>query len=104
MSNTQLWGIAALAKDPQVQRKAFESVLRRKTLPELHDVEHDHDDYVTALVKEVNRYYDALRIPPPRETIGKDIVWQGHYIPAGTTFYLNSYAINRGTSPSAYLL
>ncbi|KAF2157417.1 putative P450 monooxygenase [Myriangium duriaei CBS 260.36] len=47
--------------------------------------------YVTALVKEVLRFWSVIPISLPRVTI-KDIPWQDAVIPAGTTFYMNAYA------------
>ncbi len=47
--------------------------------------------YITALYKEVLRYYTVIPICLPRTSI-KDIEWNGATIPAGTTFYMNAYA------------
>ncbi|KAJ5908718.1 hypothetical protein N7495_001400 [Penicillium taxi] len=47
--------------------------------------------YVTALVKEVLRFWTVIPICLPREST-KDIVWNGATIPAGTTFFMNAYA------------
>jgi 3-hydroxyphenylacetate 6-hydroxylase len=103
MSNTQLWAIAVLAKDSEVQEKAYKSFLRRKTFDERHDFEHDKEDYLSAFIKEINRYYATLRIPPPRRTT-KDLVWRGHFIPEGTTVMLNAHGINRGKYSSCLAL
>jgi 3-hydroxyphenylacetate 6-hydroxylase len=97
MPNSLLWSLAAMAKDPKVQTAAYESVLRKNSDPEIkaRNAEHDHEDYVMAIVKEVGRYFDVLRIAPSRSTV-KDIVWKGYFIPSGTTVFLNSHAVNRG--------
>jgi len=47
--------------------------------------------YITALVKEILRFWTVIPICLPRVSI-KDIVWEGATIPAGTTFYMNAYA------------
>jgi phenylacetate 2-hydroxylase len=43
--------------------------------------------YVTALVKEVLRFWTVIPICLPREST-KDIQWNGATIPAGTTFFM----------------
>lgn len=48
-------------------------------------------EYITALVKEVLRFWTVIPICLPRTSI-KDIVWRGATIPAGTTFYMNAWA------------
>jgi cytochrome P450 len=98
MPNSLLWALAAVAKDPQVQRAAHESVLHKNSDPNIKvpNAVHGHEDYVMAIVKEVGRYYDVFRIAPTRSTV-EDIVWRGHFIPSGTTILLNSHAVNRGT-------
>lgn len=47
--------------------------------------------YITALVKEVLRFWTVIPICLPRTSI-KDITWNNAVIPAGTTFYMNAYA------------
>lgn len=47
--------------------------------------------YITALVKEVLRFWTVIPICLPRTSI-KDITWRDAVIPAGTTFYMNAYA------------
>ncbi|KAF4454203.1 phenylacetate 2-hydroxylase [Fusarium austroafricanum] len=47
--------------------------------------------YVTALVKEILRFWTVIPICLPRVNI-KDIPYQGAVIPAGTTFFMNAYA------------
>jgi phenylacetate 2-hydroxylase len=43
--------------------------------------------YVTALVKEILRFWTVIPICLPRESI-KDIPYQGAVIPAGTKFFM----------------
>ncbi|KAF1364899.1 cytochrome P450 phenylacetate hydroxylase-like protein [Lizonia empirigonia] len=47
--------------------------------------------YITALYKEILRYWTVIPICLPRVSI-KPIEWNGVVIPAGTTFYMNAYA------------
>lgn len=47
--------------------------------------------YVTALVKEVLRFWTVIPICLPRTSI-KDIPYKDSVIPAGTTFFMNAYA------------
>ncbi|KAF4540578.1 Phenylacetate 2-hydroxylase protein [Lasiodiplodia theobromae] len=47
--------------------------------------------YVTALVKEVLRFWTVIPICLPRVST-KPITWNGATVPAGTTFYMNAYA------------
>jgi len=47
--------------------------------------------YITALVKEVLRFWTVIPICLPRTSV-KDIEWHGATIPSGTTFYMNAWA------------
>lgn len=47
--------------------------------------------YITALYKEILRYWTVIPICLPRVST-KDIPWKDAVIPAGTTFYMNAYA------------
>ena len=47
--------------------------------------------YVTALYKEILRYYTVIAMCLPRRSI-EDIEYQGVTIPAGTSFYMNALA------------
>jgi len=49
--------------------------------------------YMTALVKEVLRFWSVIPVCLPRVSV-KDITWGNAVIPAGTTFYMNAYAAN----------
>lgn len=49
--------------------------------------------YITALVKEVLRYFSVIPICLPRTSV-KPMQWNGATISAGTTFYMNAYAAN----------
>jgi phenylacetate 2-hydroxylase len=47
--------------------------------------------YITALYKEILRYWTVIPICLPRVSI-KPIEWNSTVIPSGTTFYMNAYA------------
>ncbi|OCL10493.1 cytochrome P450 [Glonium stellatum] len=47
--------------------------------------------YITALVKEILRFWTVIPICLPRVSV-KPMEWNGATIPAGTTFYMNAYA------------
>lgn len=77
----------------QIQQRAFQ---------EIQDVYPDGDawykclieeriPYVTALYKEILRYFTVIPICLPRQSI-EDIYYEGIRIPAGTLFYMNAFA------------
>lgn len=90
-----IMGIAYLAtpEGQKIQKRAYEEIL--KVYPDndawercLHE---EKIPYITALYKEILRYWTVIPICLPRVSI-KDIEWNGVIIPAGTTFYMNAYA------------
>ncbi|KAJ6107095.1 hypothetical protein N7523_008418 [Penicillium sp. IBT 18751x] len=90
-----IMGIAYLASEDgqRIQKKAYEEIM--KVYPEGDAWEkcliEEKVPYVTALVKEVLRFWTVIPICLPREST-KDIQWNGATIPAGTTFFMNAYA------------
>lgn len=88
-----IMGIAYLASEDgqRIQKKAYDEIMAvypdgdawEKCLVE------EKVPYVTALVKEILRFWTVIPICLPREST-KDIVWQGATIPAGTTFFMVS--------------
>ncbi|KAG6814754.1 hypothetical protein H0H93_012362 [Arthromyces matolae] len=102
MPNTLLWGLGILAARKDIQDKAYESILRQDKLGDAMSLE--RDNYLFAFVKEIGRYFNTFRLALARETIGKDLVWRGHYIPEGTTVYCNTHAMNRGRIVDLLLL
>ena len=62
--------------------------------------------YITALVKEVLRFWSVVPLSLPRSSL-KDVEWDGAIIPAGTTFFMNAWAANHDSShfkdPSQFL-
>jgi phenylacetate 2-hydroxylase len=96
-----IMGIAYLATPhgQTIQKKAYEEIL--KVYPNndawekcLHE---EKVPYVTALYKEILRYWTVIPICLPRVSI-KPIEWNGAVIPAGTTFYMNAYAADYDAS------
>lgn len=47
--------------------------------------------YITAMVKEILRFWSVIPICLPRVNV-KPIKWNGAVIPPGTSFYMNAYA------------
>ena len=77
----------------EIQKRAYDEIV--KVYPNgdawekcLHE---EKVPYITALVKEVLRYWTVIPICLPRVSV-KDINWEGATIPAGTTFYMNAWA------------
>lgn len=86
-------GLAYLAcEDGQrIQKKAYEEIM--KVYPD-HDawdkcLVEEKVPYITALVKEILRFWTVIPICLPRKSI-KDVTWEGVTIPAGTTFFMVS--------------
>ena len=50
--------------------------------------------YITALVKEILRFWTVIPICLPRVSI-KDIPWKDAVIPAGTTFFMVSFKTSK---------
>jgi phenylacetate 2-hydroxylase len=91
-----IMGIGYLASGPNgpaIQRRAYAEI--QKAYPN-NDAWHRCLDeekipYVTALYKEILRYWTVIPICLPRVSI-KPITYNDAVIPAGTTFYMNAYA------------
>ncbi|KAL3601970.1 hypothetical protein FPOAC2_06261 [Fusarium poae] len=88
-------GIAYLATPhgQEIQAKALEEI--HKVYPNGEAWERclveEKVPYITALVKEILRFWTVIPICLPRVNI-KDIPYKGAVIPAGTTFFMNAYA------------
>jgi phenylacetate 2-hydroxylase len=80
----------------RVQQKAYAAI--KAQYPDAKEAWHkclqeEKVPYVSALVKEVLRFWTVIPICLPRVSI-KDIAYKGAVIPAGTTLYMNAYAAN----------
>lgn len=90
-----IMGIAYLSSPDgqRIQKKAYDEIL--KVYPDNDAWERclyeEKLPYVTALYKEILRFWTVIPVCLPRVSI-KPIEWQGAIIPAGTTFYMNAYA------------
>ncbi|KAK5163177.1 hypothetical protein LTR04_002718 [Oleoguttula sp. CCFEE 6159] len=86
-----IMGIAYLSSKHgrEIQQRAYDAIMEaypdgdawEKCLVE------EKVPYVTALVKEILRFWTVIPICLPRVSV-KDIQWEGATIPAGTTFYM----------------
>lgn len=89
-----IMGIASLTSPAgqAIQRRAYEEITRAYPDGDAWSrcLVEEKIPYVTALVKEVLRYWTVIPICLPRVST-KPITWQGATIPAGTTFYMNAY-------------
>ncbi|SPJ74569.1 related to O-methylsterigmatocystin oxidoreductase [Fusarium torulosum] len=90
-----IMGIAYLATPHghEIQAKALEEI--HKVYPNGEAWERclmeEKVPYITALVKEILRFWTVIPICLPRVNI-KEIPYKGATIPAGTTFFMNAYA------------
>lgn len=88
-------GIAYLssAHGQEIQKRAYSEILQAYPDSDAWDrcLVEEKVAYITALVKEVLRFWTVIPISLPRESV-KDIEYNGTIIPAGTTFYMNAWA------------
>ena len=86
-----IMGIAYLssAHGQEIQERAYDEIM--KVYPDGDAWEkclvEEKVPYVTALVKEILRFWTVIPICLPRVSI-KDIPWNDAVIPAGTTFFM----------------
>lgn len=87
-------GYLASPDGQRIQQRAYEEIMKvypgdgeawEKCLYE------EKVPYITALTKEILRFWTVIPICLPRTSI-KDIKWGDAVIPAGTTFYMNAWA------------
>ncbi|RFU35366.1 hypothetical protein B7463_g955, partial [Scytalidium lignicola] len=90
-----IMGLAYLSSEDgqEIQKRAYEEIM--KVYPNGDAWERclveEKVPYVTAIVREVLRFFTVIPICLPRTSI-KDIQYKDTIIPAGTTFYMNAYA------------
>ncbi|KAK2784865.1 hypothetical protein FQN52_008801 [Onygenales sp. PD_12] len=90
-----IMGIAYLSSEhgQHIQSRAYDEIM--KVYPDGDAWEkcliEEKVPYITALVKEILRFFTVIPICLPRVSI-KDIPWKDSVIPAGTTFFMNAYA------------
>lgn len=86
-------GYLSSAHGQEIQEQAYREIL--KAYPDGDAWEkclvEERIPYLTALYKEILRYYTVIRICLPRKSL-EDIDYNGAIIPAGTLFYMNAFA------------
>ncbi|EIW83934.1 cytochrome P450 [Coniophora puteana RWD-64-598 SS2] len=90
----------ALVLNPQVQERVMrdiEAVVGSDRLPDLSD--RSALPYIDAIVREVHRWRPLVPLGFPHYTSSDD-VYNGYFIPKGTTILANSWAMSR--NPSRY--
>jgi len=93
LGSTLYWSVGHLATHPDLQTKAYEAILAVHGEKGL-DVYSDKDvPYISALHKEASRFFTVLKLGLSRKTIS-DSNYENHFIPAGTTVFYNSFAMN----------
>ncbi|KAF5353588.1 hypothetical protein D9758_013797 [Tetrapyrgos nigripes] len=88
----------AMSLYPDVQSKGQEeldAVLGKEGIPTFDDC--PSLPYIEAIFREVMRWHPALPMGVPHNCI-EDIVYDGYYIPKGTTIYANIWAMTHDTS------
>jgi cytochrome P450 len=90
--------VMAMVTRPEVQRRAREEVDRvcgtgaeSLRLPRMSDL--SEMPYVASMIKEVLRWRPTVPIVPPHQ-LTEDLEFDGHFIPAGTNFMINSIALS----------
>lgn len=101
--STVLTAIIAMVLNPDKQSRAqdeIDTVVGTHRLPTINDK--NSLPYVEALIKETMRWHPALPLSIARRT-AQDDIYDGHYIPAGTTVLPNVWSIaNDCDSPRAF--
>ncbi|XP_061923368.1 sterol 26-hydroxylase, mitochondrial-like [Entelurus aequoreus] len=106
-SNTISWALYHLAREPAIQERLHQEVLRicpAHRMPDGEDVA--KMPYLKAVVRETLRMYPVVP-GNARLTVDGDIVVGGHLFPKGTLFHLCHYAVSMDESvfpdPHAFL-
>jgi phenylacetate 2-hydroxylase len=87
-------GYLASPEGQQIQQRAYEEIMKVYSTPGdawVKCLTEEKVPYITALTKEILRFWTVIPICLPRTSI-KDITYQNATIPAGTTFYMNAWA------------
>lgn len=86
-------GLAYLASEDgmRIQQKAYKEIMKVYPDNDAWDkcLVEEKVPYITALVKEILRFWTVIPICLPRKSI-KDVTWNGITIPANTTFFMVS--------------
>lgn len=101
VSATVQWSVGYLARHPDIQQKAFEAISEFQgqngegVNPLCDAADEQKCVYVNALAREALRYFTVMPLNLPRVSI-RDVEYEGHLIPKGTTMYMNAWACNYG--------
>jgi phenylacetate 2-hydroxylase len=93
-------GYLASPQGQEIQKKAYDAIMEVYPTPgEAWEkcLQEEKVPYITALVKEILRFWTVIPICLPRTSI-KDITYDDAVIPAGTTFYMNAWAADYDAS------
>jgi cytochrome P450 len=96
-NTTILVGILALLLEPAVFKKARETlnqVIGTDRLPSLSDRENPGLRYFDYIVEEISRWRPLSPLGVPHKSLGND-VYEGMFIPKGSTIYFNAWAMSR---------
>ena len=90
-----IFGIGYLSSEhgQEIQEHAYQAILEAYSDGDAWEkcLVEEHVPYITALYKEILRYFTVIPICLPRRSI-EDINYNGITIPAGTLFYMNAFA------------
>ena len=84
----------------EIQKRAYDEIATAYPQGDAWERSLNEDNkvpYITALVKEVLRYWTVIPICLPRTSV-KPIKYEDAIIPSGTTFYMNAYAADYDAS------
>ncbi|ROW05819.1 hypothetical protein VMCG_05131 [Cytospora schulzeri] len=97
VSATVQWSVGYLARHPEIQERAFEAIRDFQGVNAVNPLCDAADEqkcvYVNALSREALRYFTVMPLNLPRVSI-RDMEYDGHFIPKGTTVYMNAWACN----------
>lgn len=91
-------GFLSTAEGQGVQQRAYEAIMAvYGSVGEAWErcLHEEKVEYVVVLVREMLRYYCAIQLLPPRQTL-REMEYNGVRIPKGVTVYVNAQAINHG--------
>ncbi|KAI9026593.1 cytochrome P450 [Phycomyces nitens] len=94
ITSTIEWTLALLANNPDIQDRAFEEIEKNIGLDCLPSAEDEHKlPFIQCIIHETLRIRSPAPISVPHST-SKDDVYNGAFIPEGTTVVINVHAIH----------
>jgi phenylacetate 2-hydroxylase len=84
-------GYLSSSQGQEIQQRAYDEIMKVYPNGDAWEMclQEEKVPYITALVKEILRFWTVIPICLPRVSV-KDIQWEGATIPAGTTFFMVS--------------